>query len=206
MYGHVLQHLAQGFCVLWYDTRGTGMSDRSALDFSLEAMERDLEAVTAAAGMDQFALLAWSLSVPIAISYTTKHPEQVSHLIFVDGTPNPNDRTPSMEAEFKASRGLLSVDWTLFTEGVAKLFMGVEDSEYVKRFAEHYRECIDRDALLALDAGTQTCDVSALLRGVDAPALIIQNETNRWMPIKYGQQLAAGIKGALAPALNRTSR
>jgi class 3 adenylate cyclase len=202
MYSHVLQRLTEKCRVLWYDTRGTGMSDRTARDFSLEAMNRDLEAVAADGELDRFALLAWSSSASIAISYITSHPGRVSHLITVDGSVIPSDRTARMEADFRASRALIDVDWELFTETLAKVFLGVEDPEYVKHFAEHYRECLDRDAFLAFDAAVEKWDVSGLLTAVDVPTLVIQNEANRWMPVKYGQQLAAGIRGARLVVVN----
>ncbi len=38
---------ARAFRFVWYDSRGTGLSDRDAIDFSMDAMLRDIEAVVA---------------------------------------------------------------------------------------------------------------------------------------------------------------
>ena len=44
-YAHLYQPLAERFHLVWYDFRGTGLSDREAIDFSMDAMVRDVEAV-----------------------------------------------------------------------------------------------------------------------------------------------------------------
>src|SRR5689334_5930831 len=51
------QGLGRGMQVVRYDARGTGLSDRSTLDFSMEARLRDLEAVVERLRLTRFALL-----------------------------------------------------------------------------------------------------------------------------------------------------
>jgi len=53
---NISQPLARIFRVIWYDSRGTGLSDRDAVDFSMEAMMRDLEAVIDRTGLRSFAI------------------------------------------------------------------------------------------------------------------------------------------------------
>lgn len=50
--------LAARFTLVRYDARGTGMSDREVIDFSLESMEKDLEAVVDALGLERFVIWA----------------------------------------------------------------------------------------------------------------------------------------------------
>src|ERR1700675_4531077 len=57
-YAHVYQPLAERFHLVWYDYRGTGLSDRGAIDFSMDAMIRDLEAVIEGAGLTGLAMAA----------------------------------------------------------------------------------------------------------------------------------------------------
>ena len=45
MFANLLHPLAAQFRTVWVDPRGTGLSDRDAIDYSIEAMNRDLEAV-----------------------------------------------------------------------------------------------------------------------------------------------------------------
>ena len=48
--------LAERFRTVWYDSRGSGMSDRKATDFTMPAMLLDLEAVVDRAGEERFVL------------------------------------------------------------------------------------------------------------------------------------------------------
>lgn len=73
--------LGRGMQVVRYDARGTGLSDQSAVDFSLEAQALDLEAVTGALGIERFVLFGRTHGAPLAITYAAQHPERVSHLV-----------------------------------------------------------------------------------------------------------------------------
>src|SRR5437870_662618 len=77
--------LAERFRTVWYDSRGSGMSDRKATDFTMAAMLLDLEAVAERAGEDRFVLYSVYDGVSIAIAYAAKRPDRVSHLVVVDG-------------------------------------------------------------------------------------------------------------------------
>src|SRR3990170_8673443 len=84
-YAHLYQPLAERFHLVWYDFRGTGLSDREAIDFSMDAMVRDVEAVVESAGLTGFAMSAWPDAVPIAVTYAAIRPEKISSLVLVDG-------------------------------------------------------------------------------------------------------------------------
>src|SRR3972149_7872468 len=81
MYSGAFQTLALTFRLIWYDPRGSGLSDRDAIDFSMEAMMRDLEAVIGRTGLESFGLLAFHAAVPRAVNYPAKVPHRVSDLI-----------------------------------------------------------------------------------------------------------------------------
>src|SRR5512143_5445 len=68
-----------------FDLRGTGSSQRDVTDYSLDAMVRDVEAVTGRLSLDRCALYGQYLGAATAIVYATRHPERVSHLITWDG-------------------------------------------------------------------------------------------------------------------------
>jgi len=84
MFG-LFQPLLGKYRAVAYDSRGTGLSDRSAVDFSIEAMMRDLEAVVERSGFESFVLASFCTAAPIAVTYAATHPERVSHLILSDG-------------------------------------------------------------------------------------------------------------------------
>ncbi len=203
MYPGIGQPLARAFRFIWYDSRGTGLSDRDSTDFSMEAMMRDLEAVIDCTGLESFAVLAFLDSAPIATTYAARFPDRVSHLILVDGWTNWFDfpGTPT----FEAHAALKDKDWTLFTETVARVLMGFDDPRLIDAFGEHVRACIEPETYLAAMAATRSYDVTALLPEVKAKTLVLHNNNNRWIPTRVGQKLAAGIPHARFLAIDDMS-
>ena len=60
------QGLGRGLQVVRYDARGTGLSDRSTLDFSMDARLRDLECVVERLKLTRFAIFGWWNGAPAA--------------------------------------------------------------------------------------------------------------------------------------------
>jgi DNA-binding NarL/FixJ family response regulator len=79
--GHWFAELARGHSLVRLDTRGFGLSDRGIEDHSIDAVVADVKAVSDALGMERFTLLAWLGGTPFAITFATRHPERVSHLV-----------------------------------------------------------------------------------------------------------------------------
>jgi pimeloyl-ACP methyl ester carboxylesterase len=64
-----------------YDLRGSGLSDREATDYSLDAWVADLEAVVDALGLRRFPLVGLCQGGLVAIAYAARHPDRVSRLV-----------------------------------------------------------------------------------------------------------------------------
>ena len=194
MFPNSFPPLARTFRFIWYDPRGTGLSDRDAIDFSMEAMMRDLEAVIDRTGLQSFAILAVADSVPMAVTYAATFPDLVSHLILIDGFTNPSDFIDSPTTQ--AHEALIDKDWTLYTETMARVLIGIDDPQFVKFGGEYFRACIEPEAYRAFIVATKSYDVAALLPDVKAKTLVLHNNNNPWAPIRVGQKLAAGIPDA----------
>ena len=85
LFEELFEALAGRFRHVWYDSRGSGLSDRKAMDFTLDARLRDLEAVLAQTARGLVALSGGYDAVPVAIAYAAHRPEDVSHLVLIDG-------------------------------------------------------------------------------------------------------------------------
>ena len=194
------QPLTRTFRYIWYDPRGSGLSDRDATDFSMEAMMRDLEAVIDRTGFRSFAVLALGGSAPLAVTYAATFPDRVSHLILDNGWTNASDIVGS--PGYEAHAALIDKDWTLYTETMARVLWGFDDPHYVDLFGEHIRTCIEPETYRAVIAATMSYDVSALLPDVRAMTLVLHNNDNRLVPVRAGQKLAAGIPDARFLALD----
>jgi class 3 adenylate cyclase/pimeloyl-ACP methyl ester carboxylesterase len=196
MFPELFQGLAQRFRAIWYDSRGSGLSDRSALDFSMAAMVRDLEAVANRAGGTKFVLWAIGDAVSIAISYAASRPHNVSHLILVDGATGHSDylQSPTIAAEV-ALRGQ---DWVLYTETFAKVLTGFEEPAFAAAFADYIRACVEPEALRAAFStqAEQEWDVSALLGEIRIPTLVLHNRGNRFLSVQAVQRIASSIPDA----------
>ncbi len=188
----ILKPLADRSRVIWYDSRGSGLSDREAIDFSVGAMLRDLEAVMDKVPVEQAALCAIWDGVPIALSYAAAHPDRVSRLVLVDGYSKGSDILEAAASQIEL--GMRDKDWQLYTDILARLLWGFDDEELVKQFAEHLRACTEPDALRAAwDAVNYEWDVTGLLPSVAAPTLVIHNEKLSWLPVRVGQRVAAAM-------------
>jgi len=75
------EQLSQSMDVALFDGRGTGLSDRDPIDFSLNAMTLDIEAVVRKLNWNQFVLCGMFNSTPLAIAYAARHPDTVTDLI-----------------------------------------------------------------------------------------------------------------------------
>ena len=194
---HLFQPLAERFHLVWYDSRGTGLSDREAIDFSMDAMVRDLEAVVEGAGLTGFAMSAISDAVPIAVTYAAIHPEKISSMVLADGRMKYSDYHQN-PASIVADEALRSGDWTVYTETLARVLLGFESQEFAAKFAVYIRECVEPEALRAAysSQGNEDWDVSALLPQVTAHTLVVHNRNNRFLPVQVGQRLAARIPNA----------
>jgi len=193
-WANILPPLASRFRAVSYDARGTGLSDRHAIDFSTEAMIRDLEGVVAGTGFDSFVLVAWCNAVPIAVTYAAEHPERVSHLILCDAFTTISDiaQTPA----YQATTALLEMDWVLFTETFGQVLWGYANPEFGRQFGEFIRACSEPEAHRAFWRTVQSYDVTALLPQLTTPTLVVQNRNNRLFPSAVGQRTAAVIRGA----------
>jgi pimeloyl-ACP methyl ester carboxylesterase len=76
-----LSMLSRRNTLIRYDPRGAGLSDRDCADFTLPRQTEDLEAVVEAAKCDRFALLGLWTGGAVAVNYTVRHPERVTHLV-----------------------------------------------------------------------------------------------------------------------------
>jgi class 3 adenylate cyclase len=138
--------------------------------------------------------LAFIDTVAIAVTYAARFPDRVSHLILVDGWASFSDvaATPT----FQAHEALIDSDWTVLTETMARVLVGMDDPQLIDGLGEYIRACIEPEAYRAFMEAVQTWDVADLLPNVKAQTLVLHNNDARFAPIRAGQKLAASIAAA----------
>ena len=115
--------VAAGFRCIRYDGRGTGSSDRDAVDFSLDASLRDLEAVVQSLDLGGFDLIARAHGGPTAIAYAVQHPERVSHLMLVDTAASGRELHAAEVRPINVIQTGSQAEWEYFTLNLGNQFM-----------------------------------------------------------------------------------
>ena len=156
--------------VVHYDCRGTGMSQRDAVDFSMEAAALDLEAVTDRVGFSRFAMFIHDHAGEAPLSYAALHPDRVTHVIYwVSGFREPSAVRDRREAEIEH---LLEEDWDFYVDVWARLRLGWTNTAAAS-FADSIRRTHSpasfRAAVSALDEHSR----ENFLSGIRAPSLVL---------------------------------
>jgi pimeloyl-ACP methyl ester carboxylesterase/DNA-binding CsgD family transcriptional regulator len=193
-----IEALASRWTVIRYDNRGCGLSERDVDDFSIDAHVRDLEAVVDKLELDSFALNAPLLAGPIAIAYAARHPERLRHLILQSTVAS---SAAVRSAQTDALLSLAEQDWTLYTETAARVLLQWGDEDLSRQAAPVLRECVTREAGLALLRASLEFDVTGLLAQVRTSTLVIHN---RGLPIDatVARDLASQIPNARLAAVD----
>jgi class 3 adenylate cyclase/pimeloyl-ACP methyl ester carboxylesterase len=174
-----------------YNTRGFGLSDRDTVDFSCEAMVRDLEAVADAIGIERFTLQVWSMMAIPAVVFAERHPERLFALILLNGIMRGADRSPEWESLLQ----IAAQDWEL---GKRLLVQSNEAGYALTTTLEENRKALDRsisrDSLLAFHRESAAWDASELVGRVGTPALVAHyGELARYTPLEASRRLAASL-------------
>ena len=188
--------VAAGWQVIRYDLRGMGSSDRDAIDFSLAARVKDLEAVVDNAQTNRFVLCGYSEGGPTAIAYAVNHPERVSHLALVNTFAQGSAyyRVPAMQA-ISGMRAMAEEQWELFTQTTATLARGFADPARAKKTAELFRSSSSAQTYLAFSHAAEKVDVVDLLPEIQTPTLVM-HASSGYVTEDPSRSLASAIPDA----------
>jgi len=198
--GRWYERAAENRKLIRYDGRGSGLSDRNAADYSVDAHMLDLQAVVDRLGIQRFALVSSRAACPVAIAYAARHPEAVSHLVlWCPWVPQ--------EARSQAFRALREGgDWELYTEAAAHAALGWLTDEEAHRYAAYLRECATPETARAIYNALAEFDVATVLSQVRSPTLILQRRQLAVLPsLEVAKGLASGIPDARLALLEGAS-
>jgi pimeloyl-ACP methyl ester carboxylesterase len=188
------QGLGNGRTVVRYDARGTGLSDRSSLDFSLEARLADLTAVVDELGLEKFAVFGRSQATPAAMAYAHQFPGRVSHLVllnpFAHGSYN-NERGE----RFRSQREAADENWEEYTLTSASVGTGFQDAGQARTLASWFRKAMTPASLRAFYEQAVEIDVSDLLPEIRVPTLVLYSGAFNY-PMELAREVAVKIPDA----------
>ena len=186
----LLLSLADGFTLIRYDMRGSGLSDRDVSDFSIRTLVKDLEAVIDHLELSQFPLLALGLlASPIAITYAAANPDRVSAFLlssaFVKGR---EITTPERQHALIGYTEAFGVPMSIGYEEVPTT--GLRDVIQVQRASA------SRAMEAALLREMFSADVCNQLERLSMPVLILHGRKDTTIPFGAGRDLAKRLPHA----------
>lgn len=202
---HFLVEWARNHRVIRFDERGHGLSDRGAMEHSLELRLADLEAVVDDAGLERFDLLAMAQGGPIAITYAVRHPERVTRLAFY-GSYSGQQAKDATEAELNDTLdALIKVGWARPDSAFRRVFTSLMIPEATEEqhvwLDELQRVTTSADTARESRRQRLSADASHLLDQLDLPTLVIHSRGDRMNDFSEARYLATHIKGASLVAL-----
>lgn len=184
-----------------HDSRGTGLSDRTPADLTLDRLVSDLAQVIDAAGLDRVALLGMSHRAPVAIEYAARYPERVSRLLIYGGCARGHaHQEPESRQKIRALIELIRIGWhsdiDAFHRIFADLLMPDAPDDHIEWQIQSQRRSTTPERAAQLLDSASRFDVTHRLRHVKAATLVLHSRTDAVMPANEGRHLAARIPGA----------
>ena len=197
----VLRRLGSFARVVYFDRRGSGLSDPVSSAPTLEERMDDVRAVMDAAGSERAALFGMSEGAAMSILFAAAHAERTTSLVLYGGmarsTAAPDyPWAPPAEALIEANRELVAPVWgqgatvdiaapsQAGDPGVRAFFARMERSSASPRmFADLVRMFLD-------------IDVREAARAVRVPTLILHRRHDQLVNVRHGRWLADNIPNA----------
>jgi class 3 adenylate cyclase len=191
--------MAMGWSILTYDGRGSGSSDRDVTDCSLEARQRDLEAVIEKAAPDRFATLAFVQGCPTSIAYSSRNAERVIGMALVNPFAIGREYYRFIPAMRLSQETLQMADdeWEFHLTTLANALAQYSDPERAQRYLEMFHAGMNRDSYVAYRLASMEIDISDLLPRVHVPTLVILDQRATSLAnASLARGVAAAIPGA----------
>ena len=208
VWAHWLEELTRNHTLIYYDERGSGLSDWNAEDVSFEAWVRDLEAVVDAAGLRQFPLFAMSQAGAVAVAYTARHPDKVTRLIVHGAYARgwlKRDLTEEQIEEERLMISLMRVGWgrenPAFRQVFAMQLFPDATTEQLRALEEQMRLSVSPKNAVRLESEMHRIDVRDLAPQITVPTLVLHSREDEAVPFEEGRLLASLIPKAQFVAL-----
>jgi pimeloyl-ACP methyl ester carboxylesterase/DNA-binding CsgD family transcriptional regulator len=203
VWAHWLEELTRRHTLIYYDERGSGLSDWNAEDVSFEAWVGDLEAVVNAAGLGRFPLFAMSQAGAVAVAYAARHPDKVTRLIVHGAYARgwlKRDLTEEQIEEEKLMIGLMRVGWgrenPAFRQVFAMQLFPDASAEHIRALEEQMRLSVSPKNAVRLESEMHRIDVRDRAQQITVPTLVLHSREDQAVPFEEGRLLASLIPGA----------
>jgi class 3 adenylate cyclase len=187
--------LAEDRCVVGFDRRGVGASQRSVEDLSLEAQVADLRAVAEQLEFELFDLAGVQDGNAVALAYAARYPEHVRRMIL--WSPFARGADVMDAGQWRGLVELVRGNWEMATRTIANVIAHPSGPvETQREYAKVLRESVSPEVAARYIEFMASVDVSALLPRVLALTLIFHARKSQAVPISAVRVVAELIPDA----------
>lgn len=205
-----LSPLSQKMQLVYFDHRGQGRSARGAKEtYTLDNNVEDMEALRQHLGLDQIVVIGASYGGMVALTYASRYPKNVSHLIAIVTVPDYRflERAKAILAEWgtEEQKAIAQRLWDGNFENEEQLreYFNVMRSRYSITFDPDSppkawdRAILSPDAInVAFGGFLRTYDVRGELHKITAPTLVIGARHDWICPPEFSEEIASAIPNA----------
>lgn len=183
-----------------FDKRGTGASDRRFRVPGIDERVDDLRAVMDSAGVDRAFLYGASEGGPMALLFSVTYPERVEGIIlhgsgaYTSPIDVPDDEMPELLSRIRESADRWGTPESPVPAALAPSLL--HDADFLAWHERYERLAADSDSLYELMKISLSVDMRSILPEIDVPTLVLHATGDRLVPVEYGREAAAGIRGA----------
>jgi len=197
-----LRRLASFSRLILFDKRGTGLSDRVAIDElpTLEQRMDDVRAVMDAAGIERAALLGVSEGGPMCILFAATYPERTDALVMMGAYARrlwaPDYTCGATAEEYEGFLQSIREGWGGPVGIEVRAPSMLNDEQFRARWATYLRMSASPGAAYALTRMNGEIDVRHALPAVGVPTLIVHRLGDQSLPVEGSRYMADRIRGA----------
>jgi class 3 adenylate cyclase/pimeloyl-ACP methyl ester carboxylesterase len=199
-FARYLERLASFSRVIWFDKRGTGLSDRVSGVPILEQRIDDLRAVMRAAGVKRAAILGVSEGGSMSALFAATHPNQVRALIlygaFAKRLRSPEYPWAPARKEREQWIRQLEGGWGGDMELDVLAPSTAHDEGFRRWFAAYSRLSVSPGAAVTLARMNSDIDIRGVLPSIHVPTLVLHRRGDQDVRVGNGRYLAEHIPGA----------
>ena len=186
-WAHYLRRLGSFSRMVWFDKRGTGLSDRDVSTTAVEARMLDIGVVMDAVGMERAVLVGMSEGSLMSALFAATFPERVDGLVLMSGMTH-GGAVPLLEPLAASASEL----WGTGTALAMMWAHGIADDQLLGRIE---RSMGTPTAMARLARITMDFDVRPVLPLVQAPTVVAHCADDPIIPVAAGPRAGGGDPG-----------
>jgi len=196
----MMRRFTPHFRVILFDKRGTGLSDHSIGDSTVEDRMDDIRAVMDAVGSEQAVVMGWSEGGTFAAVFAATYPERTRALImyaagarFVSAPDFPLGWTVESRELFDT---YLRDSWGSGFAATVVVPSRGDDEAFRKWFGRYERMSLSPSEAVVLSTANVGIDVRHVLPTIRVPTLVLHQRDDKFVDVELGKDLAGRVPGA----------